>query len=89
MIVRRSDQAAPFCLVYEDDDGALLGLTHYLFHGTAWTPEPRCYLNDLYTTLEARGKDVGRALIEVIYVKVDAHKCRQVYRFTKNFNEAG
>ena len=84
-----AEPAGSFCLVYEDDDGALLGLTHYLFHGNGWTPEPWCYLNDLYTTLEARGKGVGRALIEVIYVKVDAHKCRQVYRFTKNLNEVG
>ena len=84
-----ADPVGPFCLVYEDDDGVLSGLTHYLIHGTAWTPEPRCYLNDLYTTLEAQGKSVGRALIEAIYVKVDAHKCRQVYWFIQNFSDAG
>ncbi|MFB0991292.1 MAG: hypothetical protein QMB78_03620 [Rhodospirillales bacterium] len=31
----------PFCLVYEDDEGALLGLIHYLFYGAAWTREHR------------------------------------------------
>jgi len=79
----------PFCLVYEDDAGNLTGFTTYLFHGHTWQPEPRCYLVDLFTTPQLRGKGLGRALIEAVYEKADAHGCCQVYWLTQDFNEAG
>ena len=50
-------------LVYEAD-GKLLGLTHYVFHPNLWRDEGVCYLQDLYTAAEARGRGVARALIE-------------------------
>lgn len=79
----------PFCLVYEDANSDLLGFTTYLFHGHTWQPEPRCYLIDLYAAPSVRGKGIGRALIEAVYGKADAHGCCQVYWLTQDFNEAG
>jgi len=67
----------PFCLVSEDDVGRLNGFTTYLFHGHTWQPEPRCYLIDLFTTPDLRGSGIGRALIEAVYAKADAHGCCQ------------
>ena len=43
-------------------DGDMLGMVTYLFHGTTWSSAPRCYLHDLFTVPEARGKGVGRIL---------------------------
>lgn len=79
----------PFCLVCEGDDGALIGFTTYLFHGNTWQPEPKCYLGDLFTNPDIRGKGVGRGLIEAVYAKADAHGCASVYWLTQDFNEAG
>jgi GNAT superfamily N-acetyltransferase len=67
-------------------DGKLLGIVHYLFHPVTWAAGPRCYLEDLFTTPEARGKGVGRALIEAVYAAADQRGADQVYWLTQNFN---
>src|SRR5580698_9940958 len=48
-------------------EGQLLGLAHYLFHRSTITIEPTCYMQDLFTCEAARGKGVGRALIDEVY----------------------
>lgn len=78
----------PYCLVAVEN-GKLLGLVQYLFHGTTWSPKRRIYLHDLYTIPESRGKGVGRALIEAVYMEGKARDCDQVYWLTQDFNEAG
>ena len=37
-----------FSALVADQDGTLLGLTHYLFHRHCWKIEDVCYLQDLY-----------------------------------------
>jgi GNAT superfamily N-acetyltransferase len=44
-------------------DGRLVGLAHYLFHRSTTSVEPICYLQDLFTAAERRGRGIGRALI--------------------------
>ena len=44
-------------------DGALVGIAHFLFHAHSWKNEV-CYLQDLFTLPEARGRGVARALID-------------------------
>ena len=46
-------------------DGHLAGFAHYLFHRSTWAPHRYCYLEDLFVAESARGKGLGRALIEV------------------------
>ena len=46
-----------------ESGGQLVGLTHYLFHRSTTAIEPVCYLQDLFTDETARGKGVGKALI--------------------------
>ena len=82
------DPLEPICLVAEQD-GELFGFTHYLFHGSCWSPKQRIYLNDLFTSPEARGKGVGRALIEAVYSAADKADAETVYWLTQDFNEAG
>ncbi|MGR3614681.1 MAG: GNAT family N-acetyltransferase [Paracoccaceae bacterium] len=73
------------CLVAEQN-GTLVGLTHYLFHRHAWKIENICYLQDLYATPETRGTGVGRALIEAVYEAADRAGAPSVYWLTQDFN---
>ena len=61
------DAYEPVHALVAERQGRLLGLTHYLFHRSTTAIGPNCYLQDLFTTVEARGQGVGRALIEAVY----------------------
>ena len=69
-----------------EQEGRLVGLTHYLFHRHAWKVENVCYLQDLYARPETRGTGVGRALIEAVYAIADANGTPSVYWLTQDFN---
>lgn len=64
----------------------LLGLTHYLFHRSTTLLGPTCYLQDLFTTAAARGRGVGRALIEGVYERAAAGGSNRVYWMTHETN---
>ena len=61
------DEYEPVQALVAEGSGQLLGLTHFLFHRSTTSFESVCYLQDLFTVEAARGKGVGRALIEEVY----------------------
>ena len=63
------DAYEPVWAMVAEADGRLVGLAHYMFHRSTITIEPTCYLQDLFTAEAARGKGVGRALIEAVYTQ--------------------
>lgn len=67
-------------------NGTPVGLVHYIFHAHNWRTEQVCYLQDLYTHPDARGKGVGRKLINAVYDAADAAGCPSVYWLTQDFN---
>ena len=69
-----------------ESGGELLGLVHYLFHRSTITVEPDCYLRDLFTVEAARGKGVGRALIEGVYQQAKLAGLSRVYWQTHETN---
>ncbi len=73
-------------LVAEDPDGRLIGLVHYLFHRSTISIAPTCYLQDLFTDAAARGRGVGRALIEAVYARAAAAGSSRVYWLTHETN---
>src|SRR5690554_1975937 len=45
-------------------DGAVAGFTVSVVHPGSWTIAPVCYLEDLFVAPQARGRGLGRALID-------------------------
>ena len=80
------DAAEPVHALVAERDGAIVGIVHYLFHRTTIMITPTCYLNDLFTSAEARGAGVGKALIEAIYARARAAGSTRVYWSTHETN---
>ena len=70
-----------------DEDGALVGLVHFIFHPVTWSKTKRCYLEDLFTSQAARGKGVGAALIDAVAKQAKAENADQLYWLTESYNE--
>ena len=69
-----------------EHSGKLLGLAHFLFHRSTTAIAPTCYLQDLFTIEAARGKGVGRALIEEVYRRATDAGSSKVYWQTHETN---
>lgn len=70
-------------------DGRLVGFAHYLFHPSTWSETGYCYLEDLFTLPDARGRGVGRALIEAVAAEAEAAGASRLYWHTQEFNADG
>lgn len=84
---RFHDPAEPMtCLVAEDENGALIGFTHLVFHRGTWSIGDFCYLEDLFVAEQARGRGAARALIEAVYDLGDQRGAERVYWLTHQTN---
>jgi GNAT superfamily N-acetyltransferase len=77
--MRFFDAYEPVHALVADDGGRLLGLTHYLFHRSTTAIEPSCYLQDLFTAEDVRGKGVASALIYAVYERAKLAGAPRVY----------
>jgi GNAT superfamily N-acetyltransferase len=80
------DGYEPVRALVAESGGQLLGLTHYLFHRSTIAIEPVCYLQDLFTSEVARGKGIGRALIDAVYEQAQLAGSQRVYWQTHETN---
>ena len=80
------DAGEPVHALVAEEHGALIGLAHYLYHRSTTSIGPSCYLQDLFTATEARGRGVARALIEAVYAAARAAGASRVYWQTHETN---
>jgi GNAT superfamily N-acetyltransferase len=66
-------------------NGRMVGIAHYLFHAQTWGPDA-CYLQDLFTAEEARGKGVATALIDAAAEAARTQGASRYYWLTKESN---
>jgi GNAT superfamily N-acetyltransferase len=80
------DADEPMHALVAEEDGRLSGLAHYLYHRSTTSIGPSCYMQDLFTHPEARGRGVGRMLIEAVYAVARAAGSPRVYWQTHETN---
>jgi GNAT superfamily N-acetyltransferase len=66
-------------------DGRLVGIAHFLVHPSSSEPD-LCYLEDLFTDPEVRGRGVASALIGAVRDWAREHGCGSVYWQTHESN---
>ena len=81
------DAYEPMHALVAERSGQLLGLVHFIYHRSTISIAPTCYLQDLYTLESARGKGVGRALIQQVYQLAKEAGSSRVYWLTHETNE--
>jgi GNAT superfamily N-acetyltransferase len=82
------DAYEPVHALVAHETGTLLGLVHFLYHRSTTDIAPICYLQDLFTAPEARGKGIGRALILRVYEHAKSAGAPEVYWQTHATNAA-
>lgn len=80
------DAYEPVHALVAESDGKLLGLVHYIFHRTTIAVGPNCYLQDLFTIEQARGKGVARALINGVHERAKQAGAARLYWQTHETN---
>jgi GNAT superfamily N-acetyltransferase len=66
-------------------DGRLVGLTHFLVHASTSSADV-CYLQDLFTAPDVRGRGVARALIDAVADWSRERGLDRVYWLTQETN---
>ena len=83
---RLMDPASPVKARLALDAGQMVGFAIHLHHPSTWVLGEDCYLEDLFLTAEARGKGLGRALIEDLMTLARARGWHRLYWHTDEDN---
>src|SRR5580698_9566186 len=62
--LRLRDRRAHMIGRLAEDDGTIVGFANAVLHAGTWASAPLCYLEDLYVDPAARGRGVGKSLID-------------------------
>ena len=70
-------------------DARIVGIVHFLFHRSTSRLADVCYLQDLFTAEDSRGRGVSRSLIERVIDIASKDGSSRVYWTTQTTNVAG
>ena len=73
-------------IVAVSEDGALLGFTLYVALPFTWSRGDACYLEDIFTVAEARGRGVARAMLAELEARGRAAGWFKIFWMTQSDN---
>lgn len=80
------DPAEPMHCAVATDGEQLFGFVHYVFHRSTWGRNDFCYLEDLFVCPSARGRMIGKQLIEFVQDQARQQQCDRLYWHTQESN---
>ncbi len=80
------DPHEPMVMLVARDGGTVLGFAALVEHRSTWAKTGYVYLEDLYVADSARGRGVGRKLIEAAVEHARRRHCERVYWVTHETN---
>jgi GNAT superfamily N-acetyltransferase len=80
------DPASAIFMRVAEVDGVVMGFALCLTHEGTWTRTLDCYLEDLFVDADARGKGVGRALLDDLVELSKARGWTRLYWHTNETN---
>jgi GNAT superfamily N-acetyltransferase len=83
---RLMDPASPVKARIAMEDGVAMGFAIHLHHPSTWVAGDDCYLEDLFVSDAARGKGLGRALIDDLAALARAKGWHRLYWHTNEGN---
>lgn len=83
---RLMDPQSPMKMRLAEMTGAPVGFAIHMHHPSTWVLGDDCYLEDLFLAPEARGKGLGRALIDDLIALARARGWHRLYWHTDEDN---
>lgn len=83
---RLMDPASPMKMRLAVVDGVPVGFAIHMHHPSTWVAGEDCYLEDLFLAPAARGKGLGRALIDDLIALARARGWHRLYWHTDEGN---
>lgn len=84
---RLLDPASPVAGLLAVGDKGLVGLAHVVFHYNLIQSQQTCYMQDLFTSPNARGAGVAQALIDGVVALCGTRDVVDIYWHTQRENE--
>jgi ribosomal protein S18 acetylase RimI-like enzyme len=72
------DADTEFLLASPDDDAPPAGVCQLRYRLSVWTGAPDCWLEDLFVRADARGRGLGRSLVEAAVERARKRGCLRI-----------
>jgi ribosomal protein S18 acetylase RimI-like enzyme len=72
------DADTEFLLASPDDDAPPAGVCQLRYRLSVWTGAPDCWLEDLFVRADARGRGLGRSLLEAAVERARERGCLRI-----------